>query len=145
MTMTLLNTELRLQRYTQSAPIVLCDDDDLSLRILEIVFKRVGLTTISLPDPVDALDMARTKSVSLIVTDMWKNGTVLNGLELLGQLRSDPDTYFLPVMFLSADNSREITQRAYQNGANAYLFKPYQVPHLIEVTHGLLLRSLGQQ
>lgn len=143
MTMTLLNTELRLQRYTQSAPIVLCDDDALSLRILEIVFKRVGLTTLSLPDPMDALHMARTKSVSLIVTDMWKNGTTLNGLDLLGQLRSNPDTYFVPVMFLSADNSREITQRAYQNGANAYLFKPYQVPHLIEVTKGLLLRSLG--
>jgi|GEM_PF-3416415 len=144
MTMTLLNTELRLQRYTQSAPILLCDDDDLSLRILEIVFKRMGLKTISLPDPLDALHMARTKTVSLIVTDMWKHGAALNGLELLGQLRSDPDTYFLPVMFLSADNSREITQRAYQNGANAYLFKPYQVPHLIDVTRGLLLRSLGR-
>jgi CheY-like chemotaxis protein len=144
MTMTLLNTELRLQRYTQSAPIVLCDDDALSLRILEIVFKRVGLTTISLPDPLDALDMAQTRAVSLIVTDMWKHGAALNGLELLSQLRSDPDTYFVPVMFLSADSSRDITQRAYQYGANAYLFKPYQVPHLIDVTHGLLMRSLGR-
>jgi len=38
MTTTLLSSEMRLQRYTQSAPIVLCDDDAMSLRILEIVF-----------------------------------------------------------------------------------------------------------
>ncbi len=144
MTMTLLHTELRLQRYTQTAPIVLCDDDALSLQILEIVFKRFGLATLSLPDPLDVIHVARTKSVSLIITDMWKHGANLNGLDLLSQLRSDPDTYFLPVMFLSADNSRDVTQRAYQRGANAYLFKPYQLPHLLEVTQGLLMRSLGR-
>jgi CheY-like chemotaxis protein len=141
--MTLLNTELRLQRYTQTAPIILCDDDALSLRILEIVFKRVGLTTLSLPDPQDAIHVARTKAVSMVVTDMWKHGEDLNGIDLLRHLRADPDTYYLPVMFLSADNSREITKRAYQHGANAYLFKPYNVPQLLEVTQSLLMRSLG--
>jgi len=144
MTMTLLNTELRLQRFTHTAPIILCDDDALSLRILEIVFKRVGLATVSIPDPLDVMHVARTKSVSMVITDMWKHGAALNGLDLLMHLRADPDTYFLPVMFLSADNSREITTRAYQQGANAYLFKPYQVPQLLDVTQGLLLRSMGR-
>jgi CheY-like chemotaxis protein len=143
MTMTLLNTELRLQRYTQTAPILLCDDDALSLRILEIVFKRVGLTTLSLPDPHDAIHRARTKNVSIVITDMWKHGESLNGIDLLRHLRADPDTYHLPVMFLSADNSREVTKRAYQYGANAYLFKPYHVPQLLDVTQSLLMRSLG--
>lgn len=144
MTMTLLNTELHLQRYTHTAPIILCDDDALSLRILEIVFRRANLHTLSLPDPLDVIHFARTKAVSLIITDMWKHGEALNGMEMLTQLRSDPDTYFVPVMFLSADSSRDVTQKAYRNGANAYLFKPYQVPHLLDVTQGLLLRSLGQ-
>jgi DNA-binding response OmpR family regulator len=137
-------THSQIQQYTQTAPLVLCDDDPLGVRILSLIMKRAGLNAVSLPNPYDVIALARTQTVSLVITDMWKDGSSLNGLDLLRHLRRETTLFTLPVMMLSADNSREVTQRAYQQGANAYVFKPYDVPRLLEVTRNLIRQGMGR-
>ena len=48
---------------------------------------------------------------------------LLDGFEVLEQIRSEPATRYLPVVVLTASNQERDRQRAYELGANGYVVK----------------------
>jgi CheY-like chemotaxis protein len=63
----------------------------------------------------------------------------VDGIELFEQLRADPATAMLPVIFLTA-NSRTLEQRLpdYRARGAVLVPKPFQIARLVKVVTGLL-------
>lgn len=61
---------------------------------------------------------------------------MLNGLEVLEQLRSDPRTKSIPVVVLTSSDETPDIKKAYDLGANSYICKPVEYDkynHVVEL------------
>jgi CheY-like chemotaxis protein len=55
-----------------------------------------------------------------------------SGLEVLAELKQDPDLLVLPVVMLTSSRAEEDILRSYSLHANAYVSKPVDFEHFIE-------------
>lgn len=62
----------------------------------------------------------------------------VDGLEVLGEIRKNPETKHLPVVLLTSSRLQEEMLRAYVSGANSFLQKPVDFDHFDE-----LIRHVG--
>lgn len=104
---------------------LLCADDEEDIRtILRLALSLdPELDVHFVASGVDALTRARAASFDAIVLDGMMPG--LDGYETCRQLKSDPATAGIPIVFLTAKTQREETQRAMALGAIACLTKPF--------------------
>ena len=72
----------------------------------------------------------------LILTDLQLPG--MDGLELLEKVRGDLSTRHIPVIFLTAIDSKDAEMQAYNLGADDYVTKPFQAikPQMNTDSHG---------
>jgi len=56
----------------------------------------------------------------------------LSGLEVLAELKRDPDLLLIPVVMLTTSQAEEDILRSYELHANAYVSKPVDFEHFIE-------------
>ena len=89
-------------------------------RILDgIGIRRVHCTG----SPIEALSMARTRRVDLIISDY--NMPEMNGLKLLANVRSDAATQNPAFIMLSGSGECTIVEKAVQLGVTDYIVKPF--------------------
>lgn len=88
----------------------------------------------------EALDKLRACSaappVDLILTDI--NMPVMDGEQLLGELKADPSLHSIPVVVVSTDSTENRVGALLRLGANDYVRKPFPPERLSEVLSGLL-------
>ena len=70
-----------------------------------------------------ALEICRREMPDMILLD-W-NMPVMNGIELLRELRGSPDGSSPVVVFCTTENNLEHIQEAIAAGANEYIMKPF--------------------
>jgi len=63
----------------------------------------------------------------------------------LHAVRSESTLARTPVIFITADNTPRVRQKAIQAGADAYLTKPFTTEDLAEIISHLLLQSNHQR
>jgi CheY-like chemotaxis protein len=56
----------------------------------------------------------------------------LSGLEVLAELKRDPELLLIPVVILTTSQAEEDILRSYELHANAYVSKPVDFEHFIE-------------
>src|ERR1700678_2748104 len=57
----------------------------------------------------------------------------LSGLEVLAELKQDPDLHLIPVVMLTTSQAEEDILRSYELHANAYVTKPVDFDRFIDV------------
>jgi len=88
-----------------------------------------------------ALTAARTVAPDVILLDINMPG--MSGYEVCEQLKEDPKTNAVPIIFLSAGNDLADKVRAFQVGGVDYITKPFQLEEvLIRVQTQLTIRQL---
>ena len=111
-------------------PRILVVDDEPTHRILlRKIFERAGHEVSDASDGAAALRAARESPPDLVVTDMMM--PVMDGPELIRQLRAEPATAGIPIVAASGDSHLAV-------GADAVVPKPYSWQHLVEVADCLL-------
>ncbi|PKM15420.1 MAG: response regulator [Gammaproteobacteria bacterium HGW-Gammaproteobacteria-2] len=70
-----------------------------------------------------ALPMLKAAKFDFVVTD-W-NMPGMTGIDLLKAIRADPALKTMPVLMVTAENSREQIIEAAQSGVNGYIVKPF--------------------
>ena len=111
------------------APRVMVVDDDLVITTLVTrLLSHKGYDVVSTNDPAAALKLALECRVDAAVLDVMMPG--LSGFDLLGQLRTDPRTASIPVLFLTALDSSKDRIRGLREGADDYLVKPFEAEEL---------------
>lgn len=109
--------------------ILIVDDEERITRLLSFLLGRHGFKTIAANDPQDALRLARSEKIDLIITDVMMPG--LNGFELAQKLKDDPATGRIPLMFLTAKSDITDKFTGYFVGAAEFLSKPFQTEELL--------------
>jgi signal transduction histidine kinase len=77
----------------------------------------------------EGLEQARANKPDVVLLDMRMPG--MDGFQVREQLRAQPETRDLPVIFLTADDDRENLVRAFASGAIDYITKPFVAEELL--------------
>jgi len=103
-------------------PIVLVVDDSLTTRNLEKnILETAGYDTKVAADGVEALSVLQSDSCDLVVSDILMPH--MDGFELTATMKKHPDLREIPVILVTALESREDKERGIEVGADAYIVK----------------------
>jgi PleD family two-component response regulator len=100
--------------------VLLVDDDELELELMADRLRSLGFETHTVSDGSAALDLLRTQSFPLVITD-WQMPR-MDGIQMTERLRSegDDETYIIMLTVLDDASSHE---RGYFAGVDDYLSK----------------------
>lgn len=126
---------------TQTARILLVDDEPFNLEILSEYLDDPAYQLILAENGMQAWQILQTdtQSFDLMILDRMMPG--MNGIELLGKIKSDTRFTALPVIMQTADASKEQITEGLQRGAYYYLVKPYEREALLSIVNA----ALGEQ
>lgn len=104
--------------------ILIVDDFSTMRRIIKNLLRDLGYNnTFEADDGSTALPMLETGDYDFCITD-W-NMPVMQGIDLLRHIRSNPKLKSLPVLMVTAEAKREQIITAAQAGVNGYIVKPF--------------------
>lgn len=124
------------------------DDSRAMRRIITGMLAEVGMTTAEAGNGREALDLLEQRGVGgpdgfdLICID-W-NMPVLDGLQLVGQIRRRREWRNLTMMMITSESEHSQVVRALAAGAHEYLIKPFTAEQLREKVELLGLVEPGQ-
>ena len=106
--------------------ILAVDDDPQTLRHVRDALTNAGYAPVLTGDPEEALSLVEANDPHLVLLDLMLPGT--DGIELM---RGILDMADVPVIFLSAYGQEETIARAFENGADDYVVKPFSPMELV--------------
>lgn len=87
-------------------------------------------------DGLEALETLKSQKVGLVLSDI--NMPNMDGLQLLGQLRSRHEYKYLPVVMITTEGSQNKVLEAINLGAAGYVRKPFTAEQIKEKLTGLI-------
>ena len=108
--------------------ILVVDDQPQNIRLLEAVLTPRGYRVLSADSGAEALDLLAREQPHLVLLDIVMPG--MDGYEVCRRIRENPDTAYLPVVMVTASESREKV-RAIEAGADDFVTKPFDQAELL--------------
>ncbi|NOK31866.1 ATP-binding response regulator [Corallococcus exercitus] len=114
---------------TGPRPRILLADDNADMRdyVRRLLSQRYDVTAVA--NGAEALRSARESRPDLVLSDVMM--PVMDGIQLVKQLRADEALRTLPVILLSARAGEEATSSGLELGADDYLTKPFGAKELL--------------
>jgi two-component system, cell cycle response regulator len=110
---------------------VLTVDDSKTVRIIvRKAFKNYDCDILEAGNGIEGLAVAAKESPDLILLDITM--PVMDGVEMLTKLKSDPKLKAIPVIMLTAEGGRDNVLKIAKIGVRDYLVKPFKEEALIE-------------
>ncbi|MGB3294926.1 MAG: diguanylate cyclase [Phormidesmis sp.] len=120
--------------------ILIADDQPFNVQVLVNLLKQAQFHILVAESGQDVLNQAQTALPDLILLDVVMPG--LNGFETCRQLKANPITQDIPVIFLSALDEAFNKVEAFAVGGTDYITRPFQAEEvLVRVKHQLALWS----
>jgi two-component system, sensor histidine kinase and response regulator len=124
--------------------ILLVDNIPSNLNFLSDILSQEGFGIILATHGKEAVTTARREMPDLILLDVAMPD--MDGYSVCQELKSDPSSRDIPIMFLTARNEREDIIRGFEVGAVDYIMKPFSYTELVaRVKTQLELRNKTQQ
>ena len=118
---------------------ILAVDDSPSMRqMVRATLESAGYGVVEAADGQEALELARTRSVDLVISDV--NMPRMDGIRLVSELRTLPTYRLTPLLLLTTESSQEKKQEGKRAGATGWIVKPFNPSQLI-ATLGRLLNA----
>jgi len=95
-----------------------------------------GFFAIEAGNGFEALKTLPTRQFDLIITDI--NMPDINGLELIGYVKSNPAYRGIPLIIVSTEKSEEDKKRGLALGAPGYVVKPFKKEDLVAMVAQVL-------
>ncbi|WP_439638127.1 response regulator [Spirulina sp.] len=124
--------------------LLIVDDTPANLRLLSDMLQGQGYGVRKAINGKMALLAVKSLLPDLILLDI--NLPDMTGYQVCQQLKADPQTAAVPIIFLSALNEAEDKVKAFQSGGEDYITKPFLLEEVLaRVNHQLQLAQLHQQ
>ncbi len=116
---------------------ILIIDDEADIRdLVSGILEDDGHQVRTARDSDEAMEAFRRRKPSLVVLDIWLQGSRMDGLELLGMFKEiDPD---MPVVVISGHGTIETAVAAIRKGAYDFVEKPFTADRLLLVVQRAL-------
>jgi len=113
-------------------------DDDFRVReSIESLVESAGYSPLVFSSAEEFLKSGTLGGTTCLITDVRMPG--INGIELQRRVRTERPR--LPVIFISAHYDDETRQRAIDDGASSFLYKPFDAGELLEAIRVALTNS----
>jgi signal transduction histidine kinase/CheY-like chemotaxis protein/AraC-like DNA-binding protein len=101
--------------------LVVEDNSDLLAVISDIIGQNYNVVTAY--NGKEALQQLKVKSPDIVVSDILM--PVMDGMQMCIEIKKDPNTFYIPVILLTALDSQESILKGFDIGADAYITKPF--------------------
>jgi DNA-binding response OmpR family regulator len=115
--------------------ILICDDDPVILRLLQVNLELEGFEVISAHNGEEALALATEHLPDLVILDIMMPR--LDGYQTCEALKAQDSTKDIPVVFVSAKAQESDVEKGKSYGVADYLTKPFDPSELLEVVEKL--------
>ncbi len=109
-------------KVDKKKPVFIVDDDVIILNLLMVILKKLGFRDIrEAPDGQKALVKILSTLPGLVITDI--DMPVMNGLQLVHQIRRKNMFDEVPIIALTANDTKQMVIKALKTGVDSYLIK----------------------
>ncbi len=119
-------------------PILIVDDSNTNLVLLEAVLQEKGWKIQTARSARQAMKMISSEKPGLILLDLLM--PVVDGQQMLHELKSDNRYKDIPVIVVSAVTDPEVSEECVKKGAAYYMTKPVNIEKLLDITEEVFSR-----
>jgi len=123
-------------RRMPPSTVLVVDDDPVILKLLEVNFEMEGFTVLLAHDGEEGVALTRSERPDIVVSDVMM--PKMSGLELVEELKSDPDTSSIPIILLTAKAQMADLRAGVDAGADDYITKPFEPLELVHRVNRLI-------
>jgi two-component system sensor histidine kinase ChiS len=110
------------------AKIVVCEDDPVILKVIQVALQGSGHQLYTADDGLHGLQLVERERPALLLTDVAMPG--LSGHELIDAIHARPDLQHVRVILVTASAQRAELEDGYRRGVADYITKPFGVSDL---------------
>jgi two-component system chemotaxis response regulator CheY len=118
------------------AQILIVDDSASMRNMVMTTLKSAGHQVVEAPDGKSGLDKAKSGRFDAVVTDL--NMPIMDGIELVRNLRSLPSYKYTPILLLTTESSMDKKSAGKEAGATGWLVKPFNPEKLVSTVARVL-------
>ncbi|WP_337629160.1 response regulator transcription factor [Prevotella sp.] len=122
----------------QNARILVVDDEQDLLEILKFNLETEGYEVMTATSAEDALQLD-IASFDLLLLDVMMGG--MSGFAMAHQLKDNPSTAPVPIIFLTARDTENDTVTGFNLGADDYISKPFSLREVMVRVRAVLRRT----
>ncbi|HEV7377010.1 MAG TPA: response regulator [Pyrinomonadaceae bacterium] len=116
--------------------VLVVDDQNDNVVLVSLWLQNLGYRVVTAANGESAVEVAKLAMPQLILMDIAM--PVMDGLDATRRIRQTPEISDLPVVFLTAFDTKEFRQRAGDAGGDGYLTKPIDFQRLSKLILTLL-------
>ncbi|NEP10715.1 MAG: response regulator transcription factor [Symploca sp. SIO2C1] len=109
--------------------LLLIDDDPNLILLVKDYLEFQGYQVVTATNGLEALLVLEDKTPDMIICDIMM--PEMDGYTLVEQIRQDPRTSWIPVLFLSAKGQTQDRVKGLNIGADVYMVKPFEPEELV--------------
>ena len=102
--------------------VLIVDDIPVNIILLKTMLARTNVKILTAVNGQEALDLVRSLKPHVVLLDIQM--PVMNGLEVLKEIKSDPKLKEIAVIMVSAYTSAEDIEQSMNLGASGFIKKP---------------------
>ncbi len=125
----------------KATQILVVDDEQDILELIRHTLNKEGYEVHVAANGQQAVEKAIKIKPSLILMDVMM--PVMDGMEACRQLKEDPETATLPIIFLTARSEEFAELAGFEAGADDYISKPIRSRVLLSRIRAILRRNMG--
>src|SRR3989442_8792152 len=126
-----------------AARVLVVEDDEATRGALRALLDDAGYVCDEVGHGERAVAVMRDARFDLVLLDLGLPG--MSGAEVHRQLRQDPRTRFLPIMFLTGHTDRQVKLAELEAGAEDFITKPYDADELLARVGAAVRRWSGMR
>jgi two-component system, chemotaxis family, chemotaxis protein CheY len=116
--------------------ILTVDDSSTMRQMITFTLKGANFEVLEAGDGVEALEVAKGKKLSLVITDV--NMPRMDGITLVQRLRALPEFKFTPILVLTTESDATMKQKGKEAGATGWIVKPFSPEKLLDVVNKVI-------
>jgi DNA-binding response OmpR family regulator len=116
--------------------ILVVDDDENILSLERTILEQKGFDVTTAGGGEEALRVLRKDAFDLVLLDVMMPDK--DGFEVCRQIKQEPRTKHLPVIFLTAKGGGEALAEGFDSGAVMYINKPFTANKLLTIVKTML-------
>ncbi|MEM9008435.1 MAG: response regulator transcription factor [Cyanobacteria bacterium P01_F01_bin.86] len=109
--------------------LLLIDDDPNLILLVKDYLEFRGYQVITAENGREALDVLSSSTPDMIICDVMM--PEMDGYAFVEHVRGNPDTDWIPVLFLSAKGQSQDRVKGLNTGADVYMVKPFEPEELV--------------
>ncbi len=109
--------------------VLVVDDESVNREFVRLIFERSGCEVLEAENGQEAIEVAKREKPDVILMDIIM--PFMNGLEACRKLKSDPETFNIPVVMVTALGDLSHKLEGFKAGADEFITKPFDKNELL--------------